>query len=50
LNRKRNICLAVDICEQLKRDVTLDLRKADFIDDPQTNRMRSRAMRAPFVI
>jgi hypothetical protein len=30
--------------------VALDLRKAEFVDDPQANRMRSRAMRAPFAI
>ncbi|MBT3202114.1 MAG: hypothetical protein HN350_19600 [Phycisphaerales bacterium] len=48
--RGMDICLAVDICEQLKRDVTLDLRKGEFVDDDQANRMRSRAMRPPFVI
>jgi len=48
--RSMNICLAVDICEQLKRSVTFDLRKAEFVGDPQANRMRSRAMRVPFTI
>jgi hypothetical protein len=48
--RAMNICLAVDICEQLKRNVTLDLRTAEFVGDPEANRMRSRAMRAPFTI
>ena len=48
--RSMNICLAVDICEQLKRNLTLDLRKFEFVTDPEANRMRSRAMRAPFTI
>ena len=48
--RSMNICLGVDICEQLKRNVTLDLRTAEFVGDPEANRMRSRAMRAPFTI
>ena len=48
--RSMNICLAVDICEQLKRNLTFDLHKAEFLGDPEANRMRSRAMRAPFTI
>jgi len=48
--RSMNICLAADICEQLKRNVTFDLRKAEFIGDREANRMRSRAMRAPYMI
>jgi predicted dehydrogenase len=43
------ICLAADICEQLKRSLKFDLRKAEFVGDPEANRMRSRAMRAPFM-
>ena len=42
-----SICLAVDICERLQRDLTFDLHKAEFVNDPEANRMRSRAMRAP---
>jgi len=45
-----NICLAADICERLKRNLKFDLRKAEFIGDPEANRMRSRAMRAPYMI
>jgi hypothetical protein len=45
-----NICLAADICEQLKRNLKLDLREAEFVNDPEANRMRSRAMRAPYMI
>jgi predicted dehydrogenase len=44
------ICLAVDICERLERSVTFDFRTAEFVNDPEANRMRSRAMRAPFTI
>ncbi len=44
------ICLAADICEQLQRNLKFDLRKAEFVGDPEANRMRSRAMRAPFTI
>jgi GFO/IDH/MocA oxidoreductase family protein len=47
--RSMNICLAADICEQLKRNLKFDLSKAEFVGDPEANRMRSRAMRAPYV-
>jgi predicted dehydrogenase len=46
--RSMSICLAADICEELKRNLTLDLRKSEFVGDPEANRMRSRAMRAPY--
>lgn len=48
--RSMNICLAADICEQLKRNLTFDLTKAEFVADPEANRMRSRAMRVPYII
>jgi hypothetical protein len=48
--RSMNICLAADICEQLKRNLKFDLRKAEFVGDPEANRMRSRAMRAPYMV
>ena len=44
-----NICLAADICGQLKRNLKFDLSKAEFVDDGEANRMRSRAMRAPYL-
>jgi hypothetical protein len=47
--RSMHICLAADICEQLKRNLKFDLRKAEFIGDPEANRLRSRAMRAPYM-
>ena len=46
--RSMNICLAADICEQLKRNVKFDLAKAGFINDPEADRLRSRAMRPPY--
>jgi len=48
--RSMCICLAADICEQLKRNLRFDLRRAEFVDDAEANRMRSRAMRVPFTI
>jgi len=48
--RAMSICLAADICEQLKRNLKFDLRKSEFVGDPEANRMRSRAMRAPYMI
>ncbi len=48
--RSMCICLAADICEQLKRNLKFDLLKAEFIGDAEANRMRSRAMRAPFIV
>jgi predicted dehydrogenase len=47
--RSMNICLAADICEQLKRSLKFDLGKAEFVGDPEANRLRSRAMRAPYM-
>jgi predicted dehydrogenase len=44
-----NICLAADICEQLKRNLKFDLVKAEFVGDAEANRMRSRVMRAPYI-
>ena len=46
--RSMNICLAADICEQLQRNLTFDLDKAEFMGDPEANRLRSRAMRPPY--
>lgn len=47
--RSMNICLAADICEQLKRNMKFDLLKAEFVGDPEANRLRSRAMRPPYM-
>jgi hypothetical protein len=48
--RSMNICLAADICEQLKRNLKFDLRQAEFVGDPEANRLRSRATRVPYTI
>jgi len=48
--RAMNLCLAADICERLKRNLKFDQRQAEFVGDPEANRMRSRAMRAPYAI
>jgi len=48
--RAMSICLAADICEQLKRNLKFDLRKAEFVGDAEANRLRSRAMRPPYTI
>ena len=48
--RSMNICLAADICGQLKRNLKFDLHKAEFLGDPEANRLRSRAMRVPYSI
>jgi len=45
-----SISLAADICDQLKRNLKLDLVKSEFIGDPEANRLRSRAMREPWRI
>lgn len=44
------ICLAADICEQLKRNLKFNLLRAEFIGDPEANRLRSRAMREPWCV
>jgi hypothetical protein len=44
------ICLAADICEQLRRNLKFDLLKSEFVGDAEANRMRSRAMREPWQI
>ena len=41
---------AADICEQLKRSLKFDLQKAEFVSDAEANRLRSRAMRAPWQV
>lgn len=48
--RSMCICLAADICEQVKRNLKFDLRKGEFVGDPEANRMRSRAMRVPYTV
>jgi hypothetical protein len=37
-----------DICEKSRRSLKFDLVKAEFVGDPEANRLRNRAMRAPY--
>ena len=46
--RSMSICLAADICEQLKRNLKFDLNTSEFFGDADANRLRSRAMRPSF--
>ncbi len=41
---------AANICMWLKRDLKFDPVKAEFVNDPEANRLRSRAMREPWII
>ncbi|MBN2450251.1 MAG: Gfo/Idh/MocA family oxidoreductase [Lentisphaeria bacterium] len=41
---------AANICMWLKRDLRYDPQKAEFIGDPEANRLRARAMREPWII
>ncbi|MFO1501345.1 MAG: hypothetical protein U1G07_23645 [Verrucomicrobiota bacterium] len=41
---------AANICMWLKRDVKYDPLKEEFVNDAEANRLRSRAMRAPWMI
>ncbi|MBI5397058.1 MAG: Gfo/Idh/MocA family oxidoreductase [Verrucomicrobia bacterium] len=48
--RSMSICLAADICEQLKRNLKFDLLKAEFVGDAEANRLCCRAMREPWIV
>ena len=48
--RAHTICHVGSICMQLRRNVKWDPVKEEFIGDEEANRMRSRAMRAPWVL
>jgi len=41
---------AANICMWLKRDMHYDPEKEEFLNDPEANRLRSRAMRTPWAI
>ena len=41
---------AANICMWLKRDLKFDPVQAEFVNDPEANRLRSRAMREPWII
>ena len=48
MRQSMSICLAGDICDQLKRSLKFDLVKAEFVGDAEANRLKCRAMRQPW--
>src|ERR1035437_321925 len=50
MHRSMSTVHAANICMWLKRDMKYDPVKEEFVNDPEANRLRSRAMRAPWII
>jgi len=50
MHRSMTTVHAANICMWLKRDLRYDPVKEEFVDDPQANRFRCRAMREPWII
>ena len=50
MHRTMTTVHAANICMWLKRDLKYDPVKEEFINDPEANRMRSSAMREPWII
>ncbi len=50
MHRTMSTVHAANICMWLKRNLRYDPVKEEFIDDPEANRFRSRAMREPWII
>jgi len=50
MHRSMSTVHAANICMWLKRNMKYDPVKEEFIGDPEANRLRSRAMRAPWII
>jgi hypothetical protein len=50
MHRSMSTVHAANICMWLKRDLKYDPAKEEFLNDPEANRLRSRAMRAPWII
>jgi hypothetical protein len=50
MHRSMTTVHAANICMWLKRDMRYDPVKEEFINDEEANRLRSRAMRAPWII
>jgi len=50
MHRSMSTVHAANICMWLKRNVRYDPFKEEFINDPEANRLRSRAMREPWTI
>jgi hypothetical protein len=49
MHRSMSTVHAANICMWLKRDMKYDPIKEEFIGDPEANRLRSRAMREPWI-
>ncbi|MBN1818755.1 MAG: Gfo/Idh/MocA family oxidoreductase [Sedimentisphaerales bacterium] len=49
MHRSMTTVHAANICMWLKRDMKYDPMKEEFINDPEANRLRSRAMREPWI-
>jgi len=50
MHRSMTTVHAANICMWLKRDMKYDPVKEEFVDDAEANRLRSRAMRDPWII
>ena len=50
MHRTMTTVHAANICMWLKRDLRFDPVKEEFVNDPEANRLRSRAMREPWII
>jgi len=50
MHRSMSTVHAANICMWLKRDMKYDPVKEEFVGDAEANRLRSRAMRAPYII
>ncbi len=50
MHRSMSTVHAANICMWLKRDMTYDPVKEEFVNDAEANRLRSRAMREPWII
>ena len=50
MHRSMSTVHAANICMWLKRDLKYDPVREEFVGDVEANRLRSRAMRAPFII
>jgi hypothetical protein len=49
MHRSMSTVHAANICMWLKRNMRYDPVKEEFVNDPEANRLRSRAMRAPWM-
>jgi hypothetical protein len=49
-HRSMTVCHAINICMLLKRILKWDPAKEGFVKDPEANRLRSRATRAPWTV